>query len=144
MGPSRRKAAVERLAQFDPIGRNDDGQIWHCPHDRNVENRLMAGSIIRIRKPRVVARQDDRQFVVANDVADLIGPFQRQEHGKGADDRPQAAGRHAGRDIHHVRFRHADVEKPVRVTLSKRCRARARGHVGIQDNHLGDIRRQRE
>src|SRR5450759_573339 len=97
------------------VRRHDDRHVGHAPGDRDI----LGGVVCRPAVPHGeagVGRDDAHVEVRVGDVRpELLGAAERREHGHRRGERDLAADGEARGRPHHVLFRDAEVEEPLRV-----------------------------
>ena len=102
---------------FGVVGRNDDRHVRNGAHEGNVLTALMARAVLTDRNAAVGRADFDIELGVRNGIADLLKGSARSEHREGAGKYDIAAGRHTGRNAHHVLLGDAAVKEFLGVRL---------------------------
>jgi len=131
-------------AQLVRVRRADDRQVGDRPRDRDVLERVVAGSVEPEAHARVMGQQPDRHARVGAVRPELLAGEQREIRRERPGERDEAGRRHAGRDRHHVLLGDADVEEPIRMARGEIDGAVGVGEVGGEHDdpriRVGEVR----
>ena len=111
----RSKSGGERMC----VGRGDDRQIRHCPHNGEVFCCVMARPVKAKCDTGMVTDKANRKVLVRDVSADLLTAKQRQKRSEGSNDGPKPTRGHACRGGDHALLRYSELVKAVRMTLGK-------------------------